>query len=289
MRNLIFAAIVGISFTGFAACQQGGADSKPITTGERGTLVIHTKGNGTKIEGGNMVTMTFKTFVGDSMVASTDKDYHGPRDMFIPEKDTSKNAPPLPEMLTAIMMLSEGDSATYSERLDTAQQKMAERDFGKPVTEVRHVLKVHKVMDKAATDARKKEGDNVPTTVSGLIADYKMNKLGDRLQKTASGLQYVLLEKGNGKQIEDGWLVPTNYHGVLLGSEKIFDSSYRRGAPADFTVGQMIPGFNEGMKLLTKGSKACLFIPWSLGYGEQGIPNGPIGPKEDLVFYIHVE
>jgi FKBP-type peptidyl-prolyl cis-trans isomerase FkpA/FKBP-type peptidyl-prolyl cis-trans isomerase FklB len=67
----------------------------------------------------------------------------------------------------------------------------------------------------------------------------------------------------------------------------MFDNSYDRGGPAPFNVGSLIPGFNEGMKLLNRGGKALLFIPSKLGYGEQGA-GGDIPPNADLVFYIEM-
>ena len=67
----------------------------------------------------------------------------------------------------------------------------------------------------------------------------------------------------------------------------MFDNSYDRGGPSPFTVGGLIPGFNEGMKLLNRGGKALLFIPSDLGYGEQGA-GAEIPPNTDLVFYIEM-
>jgi FKBP-type peptidyl-prolyl cis-trans isomerase FkpA len=67
----------------------------------------------------------------------------------------------------------------------------------------------------------------------------------------------------------------------------MFDNSYDRGGPAPFNVGGLIPGFNEGMKLLNRGGKALLIIPSKLGYGAQGA-GGDIPPNTDLVFYIEM-
>lgn len=67
----------------------------------------------------------------------------------------------------------------------------------------------------------------------------------------------------------------------------MFDNSFERGEPAPFPVGQLIPGFNEGMQLLNRGGKAILFIPPALGYGEAGA--GDVIPSNaDLVFYIEM-
>ncbi len=287
MRNFIFAALVGTLFIALSACQKGAG--KGIKIGEMGSLVIHTTGKSPKVDYYNMVSLNVDTRIGDSLVSSTTRDYGGPREMFIPEKDTTKGAPPLPSMMEAILMMSLGDSATFTEMLDSAQMKQVETSFGKH-DHVTYTIKVEKIVDRAGVEARQKEMEAIPAMVQQTIDDYKAGKLKDKLQKTETGLEYVIHEKGTGAQIKMGDVIPTNYHGALLADGKVFDSSYRRGQPADFQVGGMIPGFNEGMMLLTKGSKATLFIPWKLAYGEKGTgEGGPIGPKQDLVFYLHVE
>jgi FKBP-type peptidyl-prolyl cis-trans isomerase len=127
----------------------------------------------------------------------------------------------------------------------------------------------------------------VAEIVKTTLAEYKSNTLGARLQKTPSNLEYVLLEMGGGAQINKGDRIPTNYYGVLKTTGEMFDNSYSRGGATPFTVGQMIPGFDEGLMLLKRGSKCIFFIPSVLGYGENAA--GSIPPNSDLVFYVHVE
>ena len=113
------------------------------------------------------------------------------------------------------------------------------------------------------------------------------SKLGDKLKKSASGLEYIILEQGTGARVKDGQQLKTTYYGALNATGAMFDNSFDHGGAVYFQVGNMVQGFNEGMKLLNKGGKAILFIPSALGYGEKTA--GPIPANADLVFYIGLE
>jgi hypothetical protein len=98
---------------------------------------------------------------------------------------------------------------------------------------------------------------------------------------TASGLQYQVLTEGKGAKPSVTDAVSAHYKGALLDG-KTFDSSYDRGEPATFVLGQLVPGWQEGIALMPVGSKYRFWIPSKLAYGEQGA--GPIGPNQTLVF-----
>ena len=110
------------------------------------------------------------------------------------------------------------------------------------------------------------------------------NKKKSGVITTASGLQYIVIIPGNGKQPTDDDIVTVNYSGKLINGTE-FDSSYKRGQPATFPVSGVIPGWTEALKLMKKGSTYELFIPASLAYGEQGAPP-VIGPNETLIFKV---
>jgi FKBP-type peptidyl-prolyl cis-trans isomerase len=97
------------------------------------------------------------------------------------------------------------------------------------------------------------------------------------VKKTASGLQYEVLVLGNGPKPSDTSVVKVHYSGFLLNG-KPFDSSVERGEPATFPLGNVIRGWTEGVQLMPVGSKFKFYIPYQLGYGEQGsgeaIPGG---------------
>jgi len=101
-----------------------------------------------------------------------------------------------------------------------------------------------------------------------------------------SGLQYQVLQEGEGDQPAAGARVTVHYRGTLISGQE-FDSSYARGEPTSFSLDGVIPGFREGIGLMNPGSKYKLFIPASLGYGETGAP-GAIGPNETLIFEVEL-
>ena len=104
---------------------------------------------------------------------------------------------------------------------------------------------------------------------------------------TSSGLQYMVLRQGSGQCPGPHDRVRVNYRGTLLDGTE-FDSSYAGGQPAEFPLDRVIPGWTEGLGLMPVGSKYRFWIPGSLGYGEQGTPDGPIGPNATLVFDVEL-
>lgn len=104
---------------------------------------------------------------------------------------------------------------------------------------------------------------------------------------TASGLQYMVIRAGAGPRPTASDRVRVNYHGTLLDGT-VFDSSYERGQPAEFGLGQVIPGWTEGVALMPVGAKYRFWIPGALAYGSRGTPGGPIGPNATLVFDVEL-
>lgn len=113
------------------------------------------------------------------------------------------------------------------------------------------------------------------------------NAKREEVQVTESGLQYEVLEEGEGGHPGPTDRVRVHYEGSLLDGE-VFDSSRERGEPAEFTLDQVVPGWQEGVQLMTRGSRYRLWIPSELGYGEQGTMGGPIGPNATLVFDVEL-
>jgi FKBP-type peptidyl-prolyl cis-trans isomerase len=109
------------------------------------------------------------------------------------------------------------------------------------------------------------------------------NKKREGVQETASGLQYEVIKMGTGPKPGPEDVVRVDYTGTLIDSTK-FDSSVDRGTPAEFGVNQVIKGWQEGLQLMPVGSKFRLYIPYELGYGENG--TGPIPPYSTLIFDV---
>lgn len=103
---------------------------------------------------------------------------------------------------------------------------------------------------------------------------------------TATGLQYMVLKEGNGKQPKATDKVRCHYEGMLIDGT-LFDSSIQRGEPAVFGLNQVIAGWTEGLQLMKEGGKYRFFIPYQLGYGERGA-GGSIPPFAALVFDVEL-
>lgn len=108
----------------------------------------------------------------------------------------------------------------------------------------------------------------------------------DGVKTTASGLQHEVLTAGTGASPKKDDKVTVHYKGTLIDGTE-FDSSYARGEPVTFPLGNVIPGWTEGLQLMKVGGKSKLFIPAALGYGERGA-GGKIGPNETLVFEVEL-
>ncbi|GEC78876.1 peptidylprolyl isomerase [Flavobacterium aquatile] len=119
-------------------------------------------------------------------------------------------------------------------------------------------------------------------------AEAKMEELAAGFDKTESGLRYKMIQKGSGKQAENGKTVSVHYEGSLE-TGKVFDSSYPRKKPIEFRLGQgqVIEGWDEGIALLQVGDKARFVIPSYLGYGPSGA-GGVIPPNATLIFDVEL-
>lgn len=112
------------------------------------------------------------------------------------------------------------------------------------------------------------------------------NAKRDDVQVTASGLQYEVLNEGQGDKPGAASTVRTHYHGTLIDGT-VFDSSYERGQPAEFPVNGVIKGWTEALQMMPVGSKWRLYVPHDLAYGEQGA-GAAIGPYSTLVFDVEL-
>lgn len=101
-----------------------------------------------------------------------------------------------------------------------------------------------------------------------------------------SGLQYQVLQEGNGKSPKATDQVKCHYEGTLING-KVFDSSYRRGEPATFPLNGVIAGWTEGLQLMKEGAKYRFFIPFNLAYGTRGAGQD-IPPYAALIFDVEL-
>ena len=126
-----------------------------------------------------------------------------------------------------------------------------------------------------------------PEKVLGQGADFlALNRKEEGVKETSSGLQYQILHRGNQQKkptAVDQVLV--HYHGTLLNGA-VFDSSVDRQQPISFGLNQVIPGWTEGLQLMSVGDKARFWIPAHLGYGKQKVGNIP--PGSLLIFEVEL-
>jgi len=102
---------------------------------------------------------------------------------------------------------------------------------------------------------------------------------------TASGLQYEVVKQGSGAKPSPDDSVRVHYEGTLIDGT-VFDSSYARNQPSEFTVNYVIPGWIEGLQLMNEGSTYRFVIPSDLAYGPNG--SGPIPPNATLIFTVEL-
>ena len=162
--------------------------------------------------------------------------------------------------------------------LTDAKQQMTDEEVQATLAELQKQVVAHQQEVRQQTvDKNKKVGE----------AFLSANKEKPGVISLPSGLQYKIVQTGTGPKPTAADTVVCNYRGTLVDGTE-FDSSYKRGQPASFPVGQVIKGWTEALQLMPVGSKWQLFIPPDLAYGERGTNGGPIGPDETLIFDVEL-
>ena len=131
-----------------------------------------------------------------------------------------------------------------------------------------------------------KQGELAATNKAAGEKFLSENKAKPGVVTLPSGLQYKIINAGNGNKPTLDDTVVVHYEGSLLDG-KVFDSSYQRGEPIQLQVNGVIKGWQEALPLMPVGAKWQVFIPAELGYGEGGA-GGDIGPNSTLLFDIEL-
>ena len=158
---------------------------------------------------------------------------------------------------------------------------LTKEEFGKQMGEFRKRM-FAKAQERRKAEAaakfvkQKKEGEDF----------LAANKKKDGVKVTDSGLQYKVIKSGDGATPTKSDTVVTHYRGTLIDGKE-FDSSYKRGKPAEFPVGGVIAGWTEALQLMKEGDKWELYIPYNLAYGERGA-GADIKPFSTLIFEIEL-
>lgn len=179
--------------------------------------------------------------------------------------DFSKNIKKIPGGKSNIDLLIKGFTTAMKGDSTLMSEKVAGEYFRNFITKAQA----------KESESKKGEGEKFLTE----------NKNKEGVQTTPSGLQYMILVSKDGPKPQATDSVKVHYQGFLLDGTK-FDSSVDRGEPIVFPLNQVIPGWTEGVQLMSVGSKYKLFIPYKLAYGEQGM--GPIPGFSTLIFEVEL-
>lgn len=237
---------------------------------------------------GDYIEVHIRTAVNDSVLFDSRKMNNNQPVPFQLQAPTFKGD--LPE---GLMMLTPGDSAIFRMVIDSIPMGPQKPDWIKPGTHQMLTYNVSLVSVKSQ-DQMKKEQDEMAAKQKGiddkLIQEYlEKNKI--KATKTESGLYYTITKQGTGEQAKKGQTVTVNYTGKTLDGKTFdsnVDSAFNHVQPFSFGLGQsqVIRGWDEGVALLKKGSKATFYIPSTLAYGSQG--TGPIKANSILMFDVEV-
>ncbi|MDR0981900.1 MAG: FKBP-type peptidyl-prolyl cis-trans isomerase [Culturomica sp.] len=142
---------------------------------------------------------------------------------------------------------------------------------------------LNKILQDYFEELQNTQGDAAKIAGNEFLA---ANKDKEGIVTLPSGLQYKVLKAGNGKKPSANDTVQVHYEGRLINGS-VFDSSVKRGQPAEFPVNGVIAGWVEALQLMTEGSKWELYIPSNLAYGSRGAGQ-MIGPNETLIFEVEL-
>lgn len=161
---------------------------------------------------------------------------------------------------------AEREPALTEEEANTIREEFGQKMQAKQITEMLAAARKHaEEGEKFLTENATKEG----------------------VQTTASGLQYEVLTAASGPKPGENSVVKVHYKGQLLDGT-VFDDSSERSEPATIPLAQVVPGWAEGIRLMSPGAKYRFWIPAKLAYGEQGTPGGPIPPNSTLQFDVEL-
>lgn len=153
----------------------------------------------------------------------------------------------------------------------------------KPLLDENQVRETMTIWTKEVAEKQKAMGEKTKAEGEKFLGE---NKKKEGVKTTPSGLQYKVIKEGTGPQPKDTDTVTVQYRGTLIDGTE-FDSSYKRGQPAEFPVTGVIKGWTEALLMMKVGSKYQLFVPSNLAYGERAM--GPdIGPNSTLIFEVEL-
>jgi FKBP-type peptidyl-prolyl cis-trans isomerase FkpA len=258
---------------------------------------LHTDAGGEPSQPGDFIYFHYVMRTLDSTLANTREMGQEPYTQHPPD---SLGTDQIDEVTDVVRSLAIGDSATVVMRIDTFTQKPPGLE---DVNEIFFDIVATDIVDEATFNERlQREQAEAQARMQAAVARapqvqafadsvrqaYVDGQLSDELQRTESGLGFIIHEPGDGPAAEPGQMVEVHYIGMLTDGT-VFDQSFPRGQPISFPlgVGAVITGWDEGLSLLDVGAQATFFIPAELGYGDA--EQGPIPANSELIFYVELE
>lgn len=251
----------------------------------------HIQKSGLKAQPSQRIQVHVSTYVGDSLLQTTRSLAPQGRNVDMPTASQFAAAK-VPVLFEAASLMAKGDSATIFMPVDSFILRMLPPKYQNE-KEIRYevvLLDIFSLEDVGRIQAKADErARQVGARVTPVVAAYRDGKLNNALITTESGLKMKVESLGNGEPVRKGEAVRVHYYGCLTNGT-LFDNSYQRGEPIEFGagLGMMIPGFDEAVLALRHGSRAYIFIPPALGYGDQPSPGGQVPANSELVFFIEI-
>lgn len=272
--QILFLLVAVLAFT---ACQET-ATSETLPSGYE--YILHTPNNDGVAAEPEAIAFFRYGMRNDAETVVSNYEATFPQAAPIPAESPGRPLTPIDE---ALMRMKVGDSLTIVVPLDTVPAEQRPQGFENSDF-LYYDISLKDLKTKASMDTKVEE---ISTFINSTIDAYNDGTL-EGIQKTDSGLEYVIHEEGTGQRPDSAAYVYVDYYGSLL-DKTPFDDSFKRGMPFAFQIktGRVIPGWDEGIGLLPEGSKATLFVPSDLGYGEAGSP--PVIPgNAKLAFYVEL-
>lgn len=275
IRIAFFILLTGVLFAG---CK----DESSSTTKNGFKYKLFKTGSGDLIKPGDIVYLNAMLMHNDSIFLDT-RENKMPFEFVMPHDSQVTNPSPIVDILP---MMRAGDSAVVVQPTDSLKNL---QPFMQKWKEIQHSFKILRIVGEKDMQKVKDMEPSIIAQANKDLEEYKANKL-QSMQTTTSGLKYVIHHEGDGAVPKAGEVVNVLYYGAEVSNGKEFDSAYKKGAPFSVIVGQqqVIPGWDEILQLLKRGTSATVFIPSKLAYGERGIPS-IIAPNSDLMFYIDIQ
>ncbi len=200
------------------------------------------------------------------------------------------------DFMEGIAMMHKGDSASFIVNIDSTfhylfrvpelPKEFNSTDVMRFDVKVNDFYPESEYMNKMIEAIKKQYPEETERAYAEMQQYFAMNNIV--ATPTASGLYYVMIKEGNGEMPVQGDNVKVHYTGKLLNGN-VFDSSVERNEPIEVPIGMgyVIPGWDEGIMMMSKGEKGVLYIPYYLGYGDRGA-GADIPPFSNLIFEVEL-